>query len=314
LFLGKKMVAKKNLLRWSFLVGIVGAHLLWRHAYYGAWVPNTFVAKTGNRAGQWEAGCAYVLDYVRNGGSLIFATPIGLIYGIAKRSLRVISLFLLTLAFVAYVASVGGDWMPCFRFLAPIEPFWALLADAAIRFLLEKRGRLVRGVGSVCLLALLLQRSHVTTQTQRTVLRREEQFWTMAAGGTARWLKENTEPGEIAMGDIGEIGWVTDYPVLDLLGLVDPVIARLPGGYTQKLGPGFLDRFFEKKPRYALVISDQGDCVHPSVLGSKVLFYNPWFQRQYALAGSVPLDGGYRWCIYERREPPPSAVSPAARP
>src|SRR5262249_44447108 len=118
--------------------------------------------------------------------------------------------------------------------------------------------------------------------------------------GTARWLLAN-EPGEVAIGDIGYVGYATNYPVLDLLGLVDPVISQLPGAYTRKLGPGFTDRFFEKAPLYFLLISSSMDCEHPSVPGSQVIYHDHRFRDGYSVAGKVPLDGGYAWCIYKRR-------------
>jgi hypothetical protein len=123
----------------------------------------------------------------------------------------------------------------------------------------------------------------------------------MAAGGTAAFLNEHAGPGELALGDIGYVGFATDRPILDLLGLVDPVIAKLPGGYTQKLGPGLTARFFEKRPRYALIISAGNDCQHPSVPGARVLYADRRFREGYALAGRVRLDPPFSWCIYERR-------------
>ena len=57
----------------------------------------------------------------------------------------------------------------------------------------------------------------------------------MAAGGTAKLFLENPKD-TIAIGDIGYVGYATDYPILDLLGLVDGEIAKMPGGYTQKVG------------------------------------------------------------------------------
>ncbi len=98
----------------------------------------------------------------------------------------------------------------------------------------------------------------------------------------------------------GTSGWATDYPVLDLLGLVDPVIASLPGGYTRKLGPGFTERFFQGGARYVVLISSSIDCQHPSVPGSLLLANDPRFPRRYSLAGTVPLDLGFAWCVFER--------------
>src|SRR5262245_17389983 len=58
---------------WLFAVGYavpVGAHLLWRHAYYGSWLPNTFYAKV---PGTWVAqGLGYLALYEKHYHALLF--------------------------------------------------------------------------------------------------------------------------------------------------------------------------------------------------------------------------------------------------
>jgi hypothetical protein len=90
--------------------------------------------------------------------------------------------------------------------------------------------------------------------------------------------------------------------VLDLLGLVDKRIAKMPGGYTQKTGKDWLDYIFERAPRYALVISNMKDCHHPTVLGSIRMYNDPRFLAQYQELGKAPLDNDFNWCIYERKD------------
>ena len=111
----------------------------------------------------------------------------------------------------------------------------------------------------------------------------------------------------IALGDIGYVGYATNYPILDMLGLVDPVIAALPGAYTRKLGPAFNDHFFEVAPKYFIVISSKPDCRHPSVPNSTAIYRDPRFLPRYQLAGTVRLDGPFAWCIYDKKAdaPPP---------
>lgn len=309
LFLGRAMFTKRNVMRWAIFVAVIGAHMLWRHSYYGTWLPNTLGAKTGNLEGQIRAGRDYLWNYARMGGFFLALAPIAIVYGILKKNWLVLCVATITGLMLAYVVLVGGDWMPYFRFLAPIEPFLFLLVDVVFRWALDRRAVPMRIGAGVAVIVLTVIRLDALKSAQRVMHREHEHFWNMAAGGTSRWLLEHTEPGQIAMGDIGEIGWKTDYPVLDLLGLVDPVIAKLPGGYTQKLGPGFTKRFFDAKPRYALIISAQNDCAHPSVPGSQVLYHHPRFAKEYALKGRIPLDRGFAWCIYER---PPVASSDAA--
>ena len=46
LLLGRRFFGRQNLVRGAFFVGPVLAHLLWRHAYYGAWTPATLSASS----------------------------------------------------------------------------------------------------------------------------------------------------------------------------------------------------------------------------------------------------------------------------
>ena len=89
------------------------------------------------------------------------------------------------------------------------------------------------------------------------MLQHEDHFWrTFAAGGNGQNGSREHPRGMIALGDIGYVGYATDYPLLDLFGLVDPVVGKLPG----RLHPEDRPRFHRltssrRRPRYVLIIS-----------------------------------------------------------
>ena len=302
LYLGRRFFSRQNLIRAALFILPIAAHLVWRRLYYGAWVPNTLGAKTGNLQAQLQAGLGYVRNYALHAGPVLYLALLGLGLAIAKRRRDLLAISTIALAVAGYVVLVGGDWMKYFRFLAPFEPFCFLLIDLGVRRAVDRRDAATNLAIAFFALFTISHRAGAFRDAESDLLRHEKRFWDRAAGGTADWLLKNGKPGELAIGDIGYIGWVTDYPILDLLGLVDPVIARLPGGYTQKLGPGFNERFFSRRPRYMLLISAQNDCKHPSVAGSQVLYRDRRFAEHYQMAGRVPLDGGFSWCIYQRKE------------
>jgi hypothetical protein len=303
LSLGKKMFGRRNLARGVVFALPIAAHLLFRHAYYGSWVPNTLVAKTGNLDGQLANGLGYVKEYAEHAGLVVYLAVLGAAFGLLSRRRDVIALTVLAVAVVGYVVLVGGDWMKFFRFMAPFEPLCFLLVDVGVRRTIDRRDGPTNLAIAAFGVSVIVHRAVALRDAQSELLRHEKRFWDAATQGTARWLLVN-EPGEVALGDIGYVGWATDYPILDLLGLVDPVISRLPGGYTQKLGPGFLERFFEKQPKYFLLISSNVDCQHPSVIGSTLIWTDRRFHEQYELGGSVTLERGFAWCIYQRRSEP----------
>ncbi len=301
IFLGRRFASRRNLLRAALFAVPVGIHLIWRHAYYGSWLPNTFSAKTGDLGVQLAMGWTYVRGYVEATGVITWFAAFGLAIGVVARRWEVMAVGALAGFVAVYTIAVGGDWMPFYRFLAPFEPFAFLLADLGVRAVADRRDNAATLVIAPFLVAVFWGRVE-RFRIEADYVHSQVRFWDEAAGGTARWFEKHNAPrGVIALTDIGEIGYRTDFPILDLLGLVDPVISRLPGGYTHKVGSGFTDRFFAVMPEYTVIISSTPDCLQPSIPSSQTVLGDPRFLEAYAVQGRIPVDGGYTWCIYERR-------------
>ena len=306
--LPRRLFSPRNLVRGALFVAPVAAHVAWRKSFYGSWLPNTLAAKTGNLQQQLGGGTDYARRFVDHEGPLLYLALFGIGAAIAWRHRELLSIGAVVLCGFVYVVLVGGDWMVLFRFFTPVLPFLYLLIGIAARTIFEQRSR---AFGYGMLLLAVVGLAHRGAQTRDDIRAifgewKEKHFWDAAAGGVVRWFHQQEQSrgrdavmGTIALGDIGQIGYETGYPVLDLLGLVDPVIAKLPGGYTTKIGPGFRDRFFDAEPRYFILISSDGDCVHPSVIGSRILFHDPRFHGLYTVRGRVPLNQGFSWCVYE---------------
>ena len=126
--------------------GIVGAHLLFRHAYYGDWVPNTYYAKVGGRA-WWDMGSAYLACFAIEYAvwlwiPFVFAGVRGFL---ADRRIEApLLLAAAVLPHALYVASIGGDHFE-FR---PVDLYFPFLF-------------LVMGRGAAALCHLQLPRSCV---------------------------------------------------------------------------------------------------------------------------------------------------------
>lgn len=299
----RRYFARHNLTRAGLFLLPVLAHLLWRHHTYGLWVPWTFVAKTGDRAAQLDGGLRYLKDYLEHAGPILYVVPPAMVW-VAVRAWRPgLSLALAALAWPVYVALVGGDWMSFFRFMAPIEPTLFLLAGVALRALASARPWPLRLLPLVILAYTTPGRLDSLREAQRVWMLHERTFWRNTAGQTAAWLLRHPK-GTVGIGDIGYVGYATDYPLLDLLGLVDPVIGRLPGGYTRKLGPGFTDRIFSVAPRYLVFILSGQNCDRPEMAGSRRIFHDPRFAPSYRLAHNIQVGADVSWCIFERTERP----------
>lgn len=116
--------------------------LLWRHAYYGEWVPNTFFAKAGGEPYPGR-GLAYVQAFAQCYWALLPTLPLlgwfllrrpdplaPIDPFVGRRPWRVLAAF--ALPYLAFVVWVGGDFM-FGRFVLPVLPALLLGFDFACR-------------------------------------------------------------------------------------------------------------------------------------------------------------------------------------
>jgi hypothetical protein len=250
-----------------YLVGF-GGFLLWRHAVYGAWIANTAHAKAGLSTAVLGRGLATTAMYF-----LLGVLPLVALAGVplaARGERRGIALGAAGLyaGGLLYNVFVGGDWMPFFRFLAPLAPFVALLFG----LLFVGRGRaLALGVGAPLLVLQVLPvyDVHVAPRAWREALdfrhfqtgyQTERERWALGNDNLdnfrriGRGLRAVSQPGDsITMGAIGGVGWESGLVVYDRNGLVDREVASLPpnttrsAGHDKRVPRAF---FIERKPTY----------------------------------------------------------------
>jgi hypothetical protein len=297
-----RIFERRSLIRIVAFAAPVVLHLLFRKIYYGAWLPTTLSAKTGDFTQQVRGGSEYIRTYLLHAGPIIWMGLGSVALSILRQKRDGLSIAAMGSVFVFYVFLVGGDWMPFYRFLAPAEPFLFLLADDALRGLLERRERAV-ALGALAFASVVaLIRVSSLTGAQRKILNEEKVFWDDAAGRTAEWLVKNAEPAPLAIMDIGYVGYRTGFPIVDMLGLLAPEIAKLPGGYTWKVGEGYTDAVFNRNPRYFLIIASNRTCQAATTPAGRAVVGDERFRTGYRLREAITLRGGNAWCIYEKRK------------
>lgn len=229
-------------------VGPVLAHLLWRHAYYGSWVPNTWPIKAHGMLLRDTYGIAYVQAWV-NHVHLWWLTPLVVLlrprHGVLVLPIAVV---------VGYGWSVGGDFMAYSRFYvvatACLGMLVAWLLVDASTWLQSKVGS--RGPTAVLVVLVLLagllgreartRHAHDVAQGGKWIDGKWEGTEAMdrfarvgrAAGS---WMHEHLPPDTwITVGAAGAVPYGAKLPTIDAYGLVDPVIATMPeaGPYTGK--------------------------------------------------------------------------------
>jgi hypothetical protein len=273
----------------------IAALFLARHAYFGAWLPNTYVAKRG---GLGWAGVARGLRYAAAFAVLHPAIAAGVGWAGSLRRRPETLLAVPCAAFVAAVAWEGGDHFGNYRLLAPILP----IACALCGIFVARMRRPAIAATVLCCTAVLPALIGVATplgsfqrtQTGPERLREEARF--AAQAREAGEALAAFPPGSVATPAIGAIGYYSRRHVLDLVGLADARIARsrhLPG-----VVPGHdhadVDYVLSRRPALALFVPQlTTDFIDEAAeerwlvplreyfLSSLLLLGDPRFQRAY---------------------------------
>ena len=209
--------------RFSLLAGIVGflvAVTAARYVLFGALAPNTYYAKSGGTAQHALLGLAYIRDVILD-FPLAMLAPLAL-FGRHRRA--AIYLIAGSAVWLAFFLRTGGDTFEYSRLWFPLVPGLTALAvtggyDVARmrlppRIALAVVGAVVSAFGVRAFVAHRIPEQHVNPRVAE---------W--AATGT--YLREHYARGTlIATVPIGAIGYYSSLPVLDLVGLTEPVIAR----------------------------------------------------------------------------------------
>ncbi len=192
------------------------AFLLWRHATYGSWVPNTYVAKV--EGGGWalrEQGLRYAGHFV------VLHAPLAAAALLAPRCRTALAAVAAIAAHLLAVFYAGGDHFAFTRLALPCLPLLVALAAAGLGRLPRIALRAALG-GTLALSGLLLARP--TGELQQ--MTREAAFAVNCAQA-AQALAQFPD-GLLATESIGALGYFTARPVLDLVGLADAHIACTP--------------------------------------------------------------------------------------
>ena len=120
---------------------VFAPYFAWRYTTYGWLYPNTYYAKVGIGLDQYDRGLRYLASFLEeSGGWLVLLAPLAITMTSIRRE-RAIYVFALLVAWMAYVAYVGGDSLLRFRFFAPLMPLFYALAVASVAALSRRHAR-----------------------------------------------------------------------------------------------------------------------------------------------------------------------------
>jgi hypothetical protein len=250
------------------------AHLGWRHAYYGAWIPNTALLKDGVWPGKyWDAAW-------KSAGALArYPLVLAGVLAACVRGGRGGWLGALAVL-LAYTVWSGADYYPFFRFFAAGLPLFFALGLAGLDGLAAFQRKPV-----LLLLALALGLNAAWAGP------RFLGSWDVGKERlqVALALPHYVQPGErVACCLAGAFFYFSDVQGVDLLGICDPVVAASPLDPAITLpGHNHMDLAWSLgtlKPRWVLMelpASRGGAEDYTITYYNLKLATSPWFRRPY---------------------------------
>ncbi|NNE07024.1 MAG: hypothetical protein HKN20_00550 [Gemmatimonadetes bacterium] len=221
------------------LVVLVGAHFLWRHSYYGYWLPNTFYAKVNGfyPAQSMQYFRLFHADYL-----IGWFLPFLLLPSLLVRSARAGIYTLFVLAYGAYLFYIGGDHFE-FRFLVFLFPYlyWLFFRGIAVAAQ-ALPAKLATGAAAV--LALLLfgttlygtvrgETSRENTGVANLGVAKQYAERRISEG---KLLRENIERGALPEDAVicvigaGAVPYYTKWETIDFHGINDERVAHMKLG------------------------------------------------------------------------------------
>ena len=244
---------------------LFGAFLVWRLAYYGDIVPNTYHAKVAGGGVQAVLGGArYLIEFGRSYCGPVALGLIGICLVMVRRGRSVPLLLVTVAAYFLTPLKLGSDWMPQFRYLAPYWPLAAVLIAVGAARMAELVGTvgLARSrratqliVAGLVLGAFALLYSYQVVLAYNPGGKRYGHYGISvdyhgasvekyARGGER--LAQIAQPGDtLAAFAIGAMGYHCDIHIIDIWGLVDRGVARHPWperlSYVLSLEPTYIE-------------------------------------------------------------------------
>jgi len=267
------------------------AYFAWRYDYYGALFPNTYYLKLEGEIDAWSRGIEYIRSFL---DVRAFVPVLGLFSVLALRDKTLRTLFVYLSLHIFYVTYVGGDFFPGHRFYVPEIPQFALLVGGAVDVLWqivrsERAARLVArlkvspqavaGFGfaaAISVLAIVWFRGIAMGPLQGEVLTWRDNL--RAHRRSLQWIGQHKREGEtFATCLIGHAGYYTEMRIIDVCGVLDPVVARK---HVANFGKG-------QAGHEKIAQADYIFAKHPSYVGLRVL-HGDLYRRGYFLEGDLP--------------------------
>ena len=279
----------------TFLVPVV-VWTLWRLAYYGDLLPNTFYAKVGFTRFVLLRGLSFLGEVLR-ALPLAYTATVALALLLARRRewrhpawIAVTAILLAT----AYAGAVGGEQFPAFRSLVVLMPFFALVlavlaAEVGVALAALRPAAGAAAAAGVAAVAVIGHALPLAASPRVRILDEALRLGRTALSTTAALrLKESLPPETLfAHSGAGLIAYYTNFRWIDTLGLTDRHIARTRvvemgrGAAGHEKGDG--QYVWSRRPDYVMFPGYPISDPKPGTKSDRELFAIPEFRSTYRL-------------------------------
>ncbi|HUT55908.1 MAG TPA: hypothetical protein VM658_21130 [bacterium] len=272
------------------------AYTIWRMVYFRALLPNVFYAKTGLGPRGVLIGAHYVTGWAAGQWPLFLLLLAGAAALLAGKRMSherraLAAPGMLAGLYMAFIISVGGDFMPDFRFMVHLMPVIIGMGAISLAGAAPSSAMTRKAVFALAAVAALAWNAHQLVSYARgdSFARDWHQNQAVWYGRASSWLLRHSAPSDvIACGDIGYIGYVTGVDrILDTNGLVDPYLAARPGAAALDSEPGYV---LQQKPRFIVVMVHhfQDGAILGHSAFDRAVRADPALGRDYTLAAQLP--------------------------
>lgn len=318
----------------------VAALLLWRHGYYGAWLPNTVHAKIPewssaivrfSRLTAFSVMTSHLLLVAIILSAVLWATPT-----MRRHRREIVIAAVGILAIIAYATAVSGV-AERKRHLAPVIPFYFALLQLCILSIAELRVRGARFWAVAAAVILLSANSYERTNADQPRTRLAARTWEFVKSPdwrervrwflhepvhfnaeVGRWLAANTPRDSVVAADqIGLVGFYSDRTIIDLLGLCDKTMWKIFGDANKTL-----DYLIDRNVTDLAIFGYMRKGGKPADFDAAIPFLRPLlnlprFQKNYAMT-EVLVHRALKpewseFAIYRRRDEAQTTSAQSAR-
>ncbi len=281
----RRLFTLRDILRGVAFAAIFAPYWLGRWYYYKSFLPNSFHAKVSasGPAAQIQRGWNHLAQFVGvHLGWVITIPPIVALSSIVRsavknrRSFWISYFTMIIIPYSAYIVYVGGDWSVG-RFFVPFLPMFYLLFSTGLvdmwKWFVESRvaswgERLVHlgKIGVMLLVSAIFLWSSWGGEYGIYIRSFDAGRATEARVTMGKWLKANAPRGTlIAVDAAGQVPYFSELPTIDMFGINDLHIGRLPVPTLGQGTPGHekfdLTYVIARQPEYVVIYGNLLDNV-----------------------------------------------------